>query len=121
MQGWSRIFGTQGLVEFAKSLFKLVSVTVVVAFVLRTSEARAFEAMYTDPVALTHSWRIAMWVCAALCVAGGFLALGIRNDVLAAEPAPDTIDEAPHPGECFHCGVEGPPTHVVPVHKVEAA
>src|SRR5262249_33094298 len=25
-QGWSRIFGTQGLVEFAKSIFKLVSV-----------------------------------------------------------------------------------------------
>ncbi|MGH2248504.1 EscU/YscU/HrcU family type III secretion system export apparatus switch protein, partial [Enterococcus faecalis] len=31
LAGWKRIFGTQGLVEFAKALFKLVSVTAVVA------------------------------------------------------------------------------------------
>src|SRR4051794_3028587 len=32
----SRLFGSQGLVEFAKSLFKLAAVTIVVAFVLRS-------------------------------------------------------------------------------------
>ena len=45
VDGWSRIFGTRGLVEFAKSLFKLAAVTSVVVFVLRSSEAKAFEAM----------------------------------------------------------------------------
>jgi EmrB/QacA subfamily drug resistance transporter len=80
-------------------------------------------ASYSDPVALTAGWKTAMWVCAALCVAGGLIALGVRNDVLAgdsgaAPAAPDEVDEAPHPGDCLHCGVEGPPTHVVPAHKV---
>ncbi len=70
ISGWSRLFGTQGLVEFAKSLFKLVSVTVVVVFVLRSSEARAFEAMYTDPVALPEMiLNIAMRIVSAICIA----------------------------------------------------
>ncbi|MCP3464097.1 flagellar biosynthesis protein FlhB [Bradyrhizobium sp. CCGUVB23] len=69
-QGWSRIFGTQGLVEFAKSVFKLVSVGLVVGFVLRSSEARAFEAMYTDPVALPEMiLTIAMRIVSAICIA----------------------------------------------------
>ncbi|QQO32959.1 flagellar biosynthesis protein FlhB [Bradyrhizobium diazoefficiens] len=68
--GWSRIFGTQGLVEFAKSMFKLASVTAVVCFVLRSSEARAFEAMYTDPVALPEMiLTIAMRIVSAICIA----------------------------------------------------
>ncbi|KRQ16409.1 flagellar biosynthesis protein FlhB [Bradyrhizobium sp. CCBAU 51745] len=68
--GWNRIFGTQGLVEFAKSMFKLVSVTAVVCFVLRSSEARAFEAMYTDPVALPEMiLTIAMRIVSAICIA----------------------------------------------------
>lgn len=70
MSGWSRLFGSQGLVEFAKSLFKLVSVTAVVVFVLRSSEARAFEAMYTDPVALPEMiLNIAMRIVSAICIA----------------------------------------------------
>ncbi|MCP3472693.1 flagellar biosynthesis protein FlhB [Bradyrhizobium sp. CCGUVB1N3] len=69
-QGWSRLFGTQGLVEFAKSVFKLVSVSLVVGFVLRSSEARAFEAMYTDPVALPEMiLTIAMRIVSAICIA----------------------------------------------------
>ncbi|MGY8666557.1 flagellar biosynthesis protein FlhB [Bradyrhizobium sp. UFLA05-109] len=69
-QGWSRIFGTQGLVEFAKAVFKLVSVGLVVGFVLRSSEARAFEAMYTDPVALPEMiLTIAMRIVSAICIA----------------------------------------------------
>src|SRR3954466_12514716 len=68
--GWNRLFGTQGLVEFAKSLFKLGSVTTVVAFVLRSSEAKAFEAMYTDPVALPEMiLTIAMRIVSAICIA----------------------------------------------------
>lgn len=70
LSGWNRLFGTQGLVEFAKSLFKLGSVAAVVAFVLRSSEARAFEAMYTDPVALPEMiLSIAMRIVSAVCIA----------------------------------------------------
>ncbi|HVQ71975.1 MAG TPA: flagellar biosynthesis protein FlhB [Bradyrhizobium sp.] len=68
-QGWSRIFGAQGLVEFAKSVFKLVSVSLVVGFMLRASEARAFEAMYTDPAALPEMiLTIAMRIVSAICI-----------------------------------------------------
>ncbi|MCA6125242.1 flagellar biosynthesis protein FlhB [Bradyrhizobium sp. WSM 1704] len=70
VQGWSRLFGAQGLMEFGKSVFKLVSVSLVVGFVLRSSEARAFEAMYTDPVALPEMiLTIAMRIVSATCIA----------------------------------------------------
>jgi flagellar biosynthesis protein FlhB len=69
-KGWSRLFGAQGLVDFAKAVFKLVSVSMVVGFVLRSSEARAFEAMYTDPVALPEMiLTIAMRIVSAICIA----------------------------------------------------
>lgn len=68
-KGWSRIFGVQGLVEFAKAVFKLVSVSLVVGFILRASEARAFEAMYTDPAALPEMiLTIAMRIVSAICI-----------------------------------------------------
>ena len=68
-KGWSRIFGAQGLVEFAKAVFKLVSVSLVVGFMLRASEARAFEAMYTDPAALPEMiLTIAMRIVSAICI-----------------------------------------------------
>ena len=68
-QGWSRFFGAQGLVEFAKAVFKLVSVSLVVGFMLRASEARAFEAMYTDPAALPEMiLTIAMRIVSAICI-----------------------------------------------------
>jgi MFS family permease len=76
---------------------------------------------YANPATLTAGWRVVLWVCAGLCVAGGLLAVGIRNDVLEPEPAPARLPESPRPGECLHCGVEGPPTHVVPVRKVRTA
>ncbi|GLZ41559.1 MFS transporter [Actinokineospora sp. NBRC 105648] len=78
-------------------------------------------AAYRDPVALTASWRTALLVCAGLAVAGGLMALSIRDNVLASTPtqspeAPEAQEspESPQPGDCLHCGIEGPPTHVVP-------
>jgi flagellar biosynthetic protein FlhB len=68
-QGWRRIYGAQGLVEFAKSIVKLVSVGLVVGFVLQSSEARAFEAMYTDPMALPEMvLTIVMRIVSAICI-----------------------------------------------------
>ncbi|HJP75148.1 MAG TPA: MFS transporter [Pseudonocardiaceae bacterium] len=83
-------------------------------------------AAYRSPAALTASWRMALLICAGLAVVGGILGLFINNNVLRGpapsepEPGPDApqtpapIEDAPHPGDCLHCGVEGPPTHVRP-------
>jgi flagellar biosynthetic protein FlhB len=69
-QGWSRIYGARGRMEFAKSVFKLASVGLVLFFVLRSSEAGAFEAMYTDPVAVPELiLTIAMRIVSATCIA----------------------------------------------------
>ena len=74
---------------------------------------------YADPVALTEGWRTALIVCVVLMVAGGLVSLGVRNDVLGPTPGVDQVPdtESPHPGDCLHCGVEGPPTHVHPAHR----
>ncbi|RSM82249.1 MFS transporter [Kibdelosporangium aridum] len=65
---------------------------------------------YADPVALTSAWQTSLMICAVLAAVGGLLALGVRNDVLSGPPEPE--HESPAPGECMHCGVEGPPTHI---------
>ncbi len=85
---------------------------------------------YADPVALTDGWRVALLVAAAVTALAAVLALGIDNRVLAGgdapRPKPDderpedeqrpeherAKDEHPHLGDCLHCGVDAPPTHV---------
>jgi flagellar biosynthesis protein FlhB len=70
LQGWGRIFGAQGRVEFAKSVFKMISVSLIVGFVLRSSQAKAFEAMFTDPAAVPEMiLTIAMRIVSAICIA----------------------------------------------------
>lgn len=72
-------------------------------------------AAYTDPAALTAGWQAALWICAGLAAVGGLLALGVRGNVLAADPTGDEHPtEGPHPGECLHCDIDAPPTHVHP-------
>ncbi|GAB3869733.1 MFS transporter [Kibdelosporangium lantanae] len=71
---------------------------------------------YTDPTALTSAWRTALLICAVLAAVGGVIALGVRNDVLSAPAKPEP--EAPAPGDCLTCGVDGPPTHIRPAGPV---
>jgi flagellar biosynthesis protein FlhB len=52
MKGWERIFGAQGRVEFAKSVFKFIAVSLVVSIVLRAEEAVAVNALFSDPAAV---------------------------------------------------------------------
>ena len=49
MKGWSRIFGVTGFVEFAKSLFKIVVVSVIMFFTLRGEFYSSIDAMFSDP------------------------------------------------------------------------
>jgi EmrB/QacA subfamily drug resistance transporter len=72
---------------------------------------------YTNPTALTASWRLALLICAGLALVGAVLALGINNTVLSAGPPSETPPPAPQApgagaGECLSCGIEAPPTQV---------
>jgi len=71
---------------------------------------------YADPAAMTSGWQAAMWICAGLCVAGGVIALGVRNDVFApARPGPAA--DGPSSADCFSCGLSAPPTHLRPAPR----
>lgn len=68
-------------------------------------------AAYSNPAALTAGWRISLYVCAALCAAGGLAGLGVRNDVLARVPeVPEAEAVRPSAGETLHCAITSPPT-----------
>jgi flagellar biosynthesis protein FlhB len=67
--GWGRIFGVAGLVEFLKSVFKLIVVAFVGVLALRASEPEVLSAMFMDPVTLPALSRdiivrITAWIAA---------------------------------------------------------
>ncbi len=64
---------------------------------------------YANPAVMTAGFEMALVLCAVAAIIGGLLAVGVDNRVLSAAPEQN---ECPHPGECLHCGVEGPPTHI---------
>ncbi|GAA0652774.1 MFS transporter [Kutzneria viridogrisea] len=70
---------------------------------------------YTDPVALTAGWQLALLVCAAAAAVGGLFALGVDNGVLRNQqpPPPAELDGA------LACGVDGPPTHLTDKSTVD--
>ncbi len=49
MSGFTRIYGIQGLVEFAKSLFKIVIVSVIIVLTLWNDYYESLDAMFSDP------------------------------------------------------------------------
>lgn len=51
-KGFGRIFGLKGYVEFGKSLFKLLAVSVLAYFIIRNSQADVVNSLYAEPVAL---------------------------------------------------------------------
>lgn len=53
--GWQRIFGESGLVEFGKSLLKLLAVGAVTFFSLRSHTGEFAKALHTDPLALPQA------------------------------------------------------------------
>lgn len=83
--GWKRIFGLQGHIEFAKSVFKFAMIGAMSALVLRSDHRRIVAAMYVDPLRLpdlllTMSVRLVAAVSAAtiMLVAGDLLWSRIR-------------------------------------------
>jgi flagellar biosynthetic protein FlhB len=68
-QGWKRMFGMQGWVEFLKSLAKLGFVTVVLAFVVAQDPRRLLSGMITNPFAFGMVMRsIAIDILTAVVV-----------------------------------------------------
>lgn len=54
MKGFTRIFGKQGLVEFGKSLIKILVVSVIVGFVMRRDYFASLDTMFSEPAALVY-------------------------------------------------------------------
>jgi flagellar biosynthesis protein FlhB len=72
-QGWGRIFGGQGRIEFAKALFKFFAISIVVTIVLRAEEAVAVNSLFSDPTAvpeliLTTAMRLVSTISIATIV-----------------------------------------------------
>ncbi|MEW5422237.1 flagellar biosynthesis protein FlhB [Amorphus sp. 3PC139-8] len=68
--GWKRIFGSQGLVEFGRSLFKFAAVGAVAALFLRSEISGVINAAITDPTLLpAQLLSMATRLLAAVCVA----------------------------------------------------
>ncbi|CAK7259254.1 MULTISPECIES: flagellar biosynthesis protein FlhB [unclassified Shinella] len=54
MKGLGRLFGKQGLVEFGKSLIKILIVSLVVAFAMRGDYFASLDTMFSEPAALIY-------------------------------------------------------------------
>lgn len=57
LQGWRRIFGLQGLVEFGKAVFKLGAVAIVGLLVLNATQFDVLGAMFMEPVTIPELMR----------------------------------------------------------------
>ncbi|MGO4526281.1 flagellar biosynthesis protein FlhB [Microvirga sp. 2MCAF35] len=70
VSGWKRIFGRQGLVEFAKSLFKFATMTLISMLLLKSEQYKVLNAMFTDPSLLPELMlTMAMRLVSAIAIA----------------------------------------------------
>jgi len=74
MQGWSRIFGSQGHVEFLKSVLKFLAVGLVVFVLLQAQRDHVVNAMFLEPEAIPEMiLTVSMRILAAISIATGLL------------------------------------------------
>jgi len=76
MAGWKRIFGTPGLIEFLKSLFKFGTIAIVIMIMLNGERQTVMSAIYGDAanipgMVLGLATRLVSAVCVALIVLVG--------------------------------------------------
>ncbi|MFD1695841.1 flagellar biosynthesis protein FlhB [Roseibium aestuarii] len=68
-QGWQRIFGVQGLVEFLKALFKFTTVSTVAFYQFRGQQAGLINVMFSDPSTLPEViLQISMKLVSGVCI-----------------------------------------------------
>ncbi len=76
-KGWSRIFSLPGLIEFAKSLAKIVIVGVIIFFVLKSEYFGAIDAMFSDPSTIfTHMMSAMRKITIVVLFATAIVAIG---------------------------------------------
>jgi flagellar biosynthetic protein FlhB len=73
MAGWSRLFGTSGLVEFAKSVVKVTAVATIAGLLLKIDRTRILNTMFSDPstlpeLILSLAIRLLTIICASTVV-----------------------------------------------------
>jgi flagellar biosynthetic protein FlhB len=70
MAGFKRIFGSQGAVEFLRSLFKFAVVGAIATYLLMGELPQAIRSIFVDPSVLpSHVLAVAMRLVAAVCAA----------------------------------------------------
>jgi flagellar biosynthetic protein FlhB len=75
--GWKRLFGTQGLVEFLKSVFKFGAIAVVCLVLLSASRTSMINAMFSDPTQIPGAiLSLAVRLVSGICVATIMLVAG---------------------------------------------
>ncbi|MEP2705383.1 MAG: flagellar biosynthesis protein FlhB [Roseibium sp.] len=68
-KGWTRIFGSQGFVEFLKAVFKFSTVSAIVFGQFQSNQADLINAMFTDPSALPEAiLQLSMRLVAGVCI-----------------------------------------------------
>ena len=70
VEGWSRVFGGRGLIEFGKALFKFGAVALVCLMIINADRTRILDAAFLDPMALPGLvLSLVMRLVSAVCVA----------------------------------------------------
>jgi flagellar biosynthesis protein FlhB len=76
VKGFSRMFSMPGLVEFGKSLFKIIIVSIIMVMVLRNDYFRSLDAMFSDPqVILVDMITVMKKIVIVILFATGILAI----------------------------------------------
>lgn len=76
IKGWKRLFSVAGLVEFGKSLFKIIIVSIIMVIVLWNDYFRTLEALFSDPqMILVMLMTLAKKVMIVILFATGILAI----------------------------------------------
>ncbi len=75
-KGFKRIYGAQGLVEFAKSLTKILVISTIVALVMLSDYFESLAGMFSDPITIPQIMaRLAAKVFAIILIATALLAI----------------------------------------------
>jgi flagellar biosynthetic protein FlhB len=75
--GWSRIFGTSGLVEFVKSVIKVIAVAMIAGFLIKADRTRILNTMFSDPSTLPELiLSLAIRLLAIICTSTVVLMVG---------------------------------------------
>jgi len=75
-QGWKRLFGANGLVDFAKQLGKLLFAGIILGVAMREAQSKLLAGMITQPLAFGGvisgiATDIVMWIALAMVLVAG--------------------------------------------------